>query len=77
VTAAPLGPVASTGLVTLMVTTGGVVSFTETVKVPLAVLALVSVAVQVTVVSPMGNVAPEMGVQATVAASSGSVALAA
>ncbi len=76
-TAAPLGPVASTGLATVLVTTGGVVSTTLTVKVPLAVLALVSVAVQVTVVSPMGNVAPEMGVHATVAASSGSVALAA
>jgi hypothetical protein len=58
-----------------MVTIGAVVSATVTVKVPLAVLLLVSVAVQVTGVTPMGNVAPEMGVQATVAASSGSVAL--
>ncbi len=74
-TAAPLGAVASTGLVTLMVTTGGVVSATVTVKFPLAELLWVSVAVHVTVVGPMGNVAPEIGAQATVAASSGSVAL--
>jgi hypothetical protein len=60
-----------------MVTTGGVVSATVTVKVPLAVLPWVSVAVHVTVVSAMENVAPEMGAQATVAASSGSVAVAA
>src|SRR5260370_33852744 len=55
--------------------TGGVVSITVTVKVPFAVLPCVSVAVHVTVVGPIGNVAPETGAQANVAASSGSVAL--
>src|SRR3989442_940577 len=73
-TTAPLGPVASTRLGAVMVTTGGVVSATVTVKLAFAALPCVSVAVHVTVVSPMGKVAPEMGVQATVAASSGSVA---
>src|SRR5260370_23716562 len=57
------------------VITGGVVSITVTVKVPFAWLPCVSVAVHVTVVGPIGNVAPETGAQANVAASSGSVAL--
>jgi hypothetical protein len=57
------------------VNTGGVVSITVTVKVPFVVLPCVSVALHMTVVGPMGNVAPETGAQANVAASSGSVAL--
>jgi len=67
--------VASTGLVTLMVTTGGVVSFTVIVKLALDVLPCVSVALQPTVVVPIGKVAPEAGLHETVAASSGSVAV--
>src|SRR5712692_287836 len=76
VTTAPVGPVASTGPGgTLMVTTGGVVSITVTVKLAFAALPCVSVAVQATVVTPRGNVLPEAGVQETAAASSGSTAL--
>jgi hypothetical protein len=58
-----------------MVTTGGVVSFTVIVKVALDMLLCVSVAVQLTVVVPSGNVAPEAGLHETVATSSGSVAV--
>jgi hypothetical protein len=57
------------------VITGGVASITVTVKVPLAVLPCVSVAVHATVVRPRGNVLPDAGAQETEAASSGSVAL--
>ena len=64
---------ASTGLVTLMVTTGAVVSLTVTVKLALDVLLCVSVAPQLMVVVPSGNVAPEAGLHETVAVSSGSV----
>src|SRR6266851_5435858 len=74
-TEAPMGPVASAVMLAGRVSAGGVVSWTVTVKVPFAVLPLVSVAVQATVVTPAGNVAPETGVQATVAASSGSAAV--
>jgi hypothetical protein len=44
---------------------GGSVSLTVTVNEQLPVLVLVSVAEQVTVVVPTGNVAPEAGVQTT------------
>ena len=66
---------ASTGLVTKMVTAGAVVSLTVTVKLALDVLLCVSVALQLTVVVPIGNVAPEAGLHEIVAASSGSVAV--
>jgi len=75
VTTAPLGPVASIGLGALMVTAGGVVSVTLTVKLAFATLPFVSVAVQATVVRPRGKGIPDAGAQETVAASSGSVAL--
>ena len=55
---APFGPVASTVIDAGTVTTGGVVSRTVTSKEPLAELFDESVAVQVTVVEPIGNVAP-------------------
>jgi hypothetical protein len=58
-----------------MVTTGGVVSVTVTVKLAFAALPCVSVAVQATVVKPRGKVLPDAGAQETVAASSGSIAL--
>jgi hypothetical protein len=58
-----------------MVPTGGVVSVTVTVKLAVAVLPCVSVAVQATVVRPRGKVLPDAGAQETVAASSGSIAL--
>jgi len=74
-TKAPLGPVASTTLGAVMVTTGDVVSVTVTVKLAFAALPCVSVAVQATVVRPRGKVLPDAGAQETVAASSGSVAL--
>src|SRR5712692_662875 len=74
-TKAPLGPVASTTLGAVMVTTGKVVSVTVTVKLAFAALPCVSVAVQATVVRPTGKVLPDAGAQETVAASSGSVAL--
>src|SRR5260370_30576626 len=76
VTTAPLGPVASTRLGAVMVTTGGVVSATVTVKLAFAVLPCVSVAVHATVVRPRGKVLPDAGAQETVTASS-SAALAA
>src|SRR5713226_489202 len=74
-TKAPLGPVASTTLGAVMVTTGDLVSVTVTVKLAFAALPCVSVAVQATVVRPRGKVLPDAGAQETVAASSGSVAL--
>src|SRR5260370_10064609 len=75
VTAAPLGPVASTTLGAAMVTTSGVVAATETAKLAFAALPCMSVAVQATVVRPRGKGLPDAGAQETVAASSGSVAL--
>jgi len=45
------------------VTTGPVVSVTVTVKVATPLLPRVSVAVQLTVVAPIGNVDPLAGVQ--------------
>ena len=45
---------------------GACVSFTVTVNEQLAVLPLVSVAVQLTVVVPFGKAEPDAGVQATV-----------
>ena len=47
---------------------GGVASTTLTVKLAVAVLPALSVAVQVTVVVPMGKVLPEAGAQAEVSA---------
>ena len=59
-------------------TTGGVVSWTSTVVVALPVLPWLSVAVQVTVVEPSGNVEPELGVhEAATEPSTRSLALAA
>ncbi len=56
--------------------TGGVVSRTATLKLPVLILRSLSVAVQFTVVAPKGNVLPEGGVQFTVVfASTSSVAL--
>ena len=49
---------------------GGVVPTTVTSKLPLAVFAALSVAVQPTVVAPMGKVLPEAGVQFGVTAPS-------
>jgi hypothetical protein len=45
--------------------TGGVVGCTVTVKEACEVLLCASVAAQVTVVAPMGNVEPDAGVQLT------------
>ena len=59
------------------VITGGVVSFTLTVKVQLAVLPLASVAVQVTVVAPTGKTLPLAGTQVTFVTEQLSVAVAA
>ena len=44
---------------------GGVVSFTVTVKLPVAVFPAASLAVQLTVVVVIANVEPEAGVQPT------------
>ncbi len=57
VTLAPAGPLASTviGVFSAMVTTGGVASTTLTTNEPRVSLWAASTAVQVTVVSPMGN----------------------
>ena len=52
--------------------TGGVVSCTITVKLPVAILPVASVAVQFTVLVPTGNVLPEGGVQFTVGSGSSS-----
>jgi hypothetical protein len=57
------------------VTTGGVVSATETVKEQEAVFPPPSVAVQVTVVAPSGKVDPEAGTHETVAEPQSSVAV--
>jgi hypothetical protein len=65
VNAAPVGPVASTFALAGGVTTGGTVSCTVTVNDAAPVLLRVSVAVQFTVVTAMGNVAPLGGVQFT------------
>jgi hypothetical protein len=66
VTTAPFGPVASALILGGTVSAGGVVSTTETVKVALDALLWASVAVQITVVFPIGNVEPEAGVQRAV-----------
>jgi hypothetical protein len=63
--AAPVAPVASTVAFAGTVTTGPVVSATVTVNEPAPLLPLASVAVQVTVVAPSGNVDPLAGVQLT------------
>src|SRR5882672_8910931 len=60
---APVAPVASTVAFAGTVTTGPVVSLTVTMKVLVATLAWLSVAVHVTVVAPNGKVAPLAGVQ--------------
>jgi hypothetical protein len=65
VNAAPVAPVASTDAFAGTVTTGPVVSATVTVKEVPPLLPFVSVAVQVTVVGPSGNVDPLAGVQVT------------
>src|SRR5260370_15783839 len=75
VTTAPLGPVDSTRVGAVRVTTGGVVSVTLTVKLAFAALPCVSVAVHKTVVRPRGKRLVDAGAQETVAASSGSMAL--
>src|SRR4028119_159366 len=49
---------------------GAAVSLTVTVKLPLALLAALSVAVQVTTVSPSGKTFPVAGVQSTTGAGS-------
>jgi uncharacterized protein YhbP (UPF0306 family) len=67
---APVALVASTVAFAGTVTTGPVVSVTVTVKEADPLLAFVSVAVQVTVVGPRGNVAPLAGVQLTARAPS-------
>jgi hypothetical protein len=54
---------------------GGVVSATATVKEHVEVFPPPSVAVQVTVVAPSGNVEPDAGTQATVAEPQSSVAV--
>jgi hypothetical protein len=61
VTGAPDGPVASTGDGCVVVTVGGVVSTTVTVKDPVAWLERESFAVHTTVVAPNGNALPEAG----------------
>jgi hypothetical protein len=76
-TTEPAKPFASTVLSAgTLLRTGGVVSTTVTLNVLLALLLCESVALQVTVVCPIENVAPEAGVQLEVeTASSGSAAL--
>jgi len=59
VTRAPPGPVACTVLSEGTLTTGGVVSTTVTANEALPVFPERSVALQVTVVAPPGNVDPE------------------
>jgi hypothetical protein len=74
-TAAPDEPVASAVMSAGTVTTGGVVSCTVTLKLALPVLLWVSVAVQLTVVVPIGKVKPEAGEHdCELTASSGSLA---
>jgi hypothetical protein len=70
VTVAPAAEVASLAKVPGTVSTGAVVSCTVTVKLPESVLPLVSWALQLTVVVPTGNVAPEAGVHVGVRAPS-------
>jgi hypothetical protein len=65
-TAAPDGEVASAARLPGTESTGGVVSCTVTVKLCDAVWPASSVAVQVTVVAPIGNVAPGPGEHPTV-----------
>jgi hypothetical protein len=62
---APVGPVASTVAFAGTVRTGGAVSLTVTVNKAEPVLPCVSIAVQVTVVVPSGNVEPLAGLQLT------------
>ena len=63
---APVGPVASIVALPGTVKVGASVSCTVTIKVLLPVFPAVSVAEQVTVVAPMPNVFPEVGLQVTV-----------
>ena len=63
VTTAPAELVASVVISAGTVTTGAVVSTTVTVKVGVPVLSLLSVAEQVTVVTPSGKILPDAGVQ--------------
>jgi hypothetical protein len=65
VNVAPVALVASTDAFAGTATTGPVVSATVTVKEADPLLVFVSVAVQVTVVGPSGNVDPLAGVQVT------------
>jgi hypothetical protein len=62
---APVAPVASILAFAGTVTTGPVVSVTVTVNEPAPLLPRPSVAVQLTVVGPNGNVVPLAGVQVT------------
>ena len=62
---APPGPVASIVALAGTVTTGRVVSLTVIVNDAVLRLPCASVAVHVTVVAPIGNVAPLAGVQVT------------
>jgi hypothetical protein len=65
-------------LVTILagqVTTGAIVSLTATVKLQLAVLPDASVAMQVTVLVPLANVLPFVGLQLTVTPEQLSVAV--
>ncbi len=70
VTAAPAALVASCRMLAGTVTTGGVVSATITLNVPVAVFPAMSWALQFTGVVPSGNVAPEAGLQDTATAPS-------
>ena len=65
VTTAPPGPVACVVMAPGTVRLGGVVSWTVTVNEAWAEFPESSVAVQVTVVTPTGNVLPEGGTQLT------------
>src|SRR5689334_24915933 len=65
-TAAPLGPVASTIMSPGSLTAGPMVSTTVTVKLPVVVRLASFVALQLTVVVPMPNTEPDGGVQVTV-----------
>jgi hypothetical protein len=65
VTTAPPGPVAGTVMFPGTVRTGGVVSWTVTENDPEPVLLCASVAVQLTVVVPTGNVLPDGGAHET------------
>jgi hypothetical protein len=69
-TTAPLGLVASTARSVGSDSTGAVVSTTITTKLAVPVLPAASVAVQVTMVLPSGNVAPEGVSQLTTGAGS-------